>query len=214
MLLCPWDFPGKNTRVDCHFLLQRIFLTQELNPGLLHCRQILYWLSYEGVKVSKTCGSSGNQSSGDWFLCGTPDCSSSTRVWFWTGWPAALSLHPLSPHLPTHLRPQAYRDCGEFPLPKGSPLWTVELGARGLAAARQGAHVLMVSRNTPRLWLYPAGCPRSWPAVLPQVLPWTWGVQCRFRWCVLWVAPESCSLRTGAKMSVFCLFLDLFLMVV
>ena len=28
--------------VDCHFLLQGIFLTQELNPGLLHCRQILY----------------------------------------------------------------------------------------------------------------------------------------------------------------------------
>ena len=46
-LLCPWNFPGKNIRVGCHFLLQRIFLTQELNPGLLHCRQILYWLSYE-----------------------------------------------------------------------------------------------------------------------------------------------------------------------
>ena len=28
------------------FLLQRIFLTQGLNPGLLHCRQILYHLSY------------------------------------------------------------------------------------------------------------------------------------------------------------------------
>ena len=27
-LLCPWDFPGKNTRVDCHFLLQEISLTQ------------------------------------------------------------------------------------------------------------------------------------------------------------------------------------------
>ena len=27
-LLCPWDFPGKNTRVGCHFLLQRIFPTQ------------------------------------------------------------------------------------------------------------------------------------------------------------------------------------------
>ena len=26
-LLCPWDFPGKNTEVCCHFLLQRIFLT-------------------------------------------------------------------------------------------------------------------------------------------------------------------------------------------
>ena len=30
------------------FLLQRIFLTQESNPGLLHCRQIVYQLSYEG----------------------------------------------------------------------------------------------------------------------------------------------------------------------
>ena len=33
--------------MDCHFLLQRIFLTQELNLNLLHCRQILYQLSYE-----------------------------------------------------------------------------------------------------------------------------------------------------------------------
>ena len=31
-----------------HFLLQRIFLTQGLNLGLVHCRQILYQLSYEG----------------------------------------------------------------------------------------------------------------------------------------------------------------------
>ena len=30
-LLCPWHFPGKNTGVGCHFLLQRIFLTQGLN---------------------------------------------------------------------------------------------------------------------------------------------------------------------------------------
>ena len=36
------DSRGKNTGVGCHFLLQGIFLTQELNPGLLHCRQILY----------------------------------------------------------------------------------------------------------------------------------------------------------------------------
>ena len=34
--------PGKNTGVSCHFLLQGIFPTQGLNPGLLHCRQILY----------------------------------------------------------------------------------------------------------------------------------------------------------------------------
>ena len=39
-LLCPWNFPGKNTGVCCHFLLQGIFLTQGSNPGLLHCRLI------------------------------------------------------------------------------------------------------------------------------------------------------------------------------
>ena len=33
---------GKNTRVGCHCLLQGIFLTHGLNPGFLHCRQILY----------------------------------------------------------------------------------------------------------------------------------------------------------------------------
>ena len=34
--LCPWNFPGKNTGVGCHFLLQEIFPTQGLNPHLLH----------------------------------------------------------------------------------------------------------------------------------------------------------------------------------
>ena len=46
--LRPWDSPGKNTGVGCHFLLQGIFLTQESNPGLQHCRQILNRLSYQG----------------------------------------------------------------------------------------------------------------------------------------------------------------------
>ena len=44
-LLCPWDSPGKNTGVGCHFPLQGIFPTQGSNPGLLHCRLILYSLS-------------------------------------------------------------------------------------------------------------------------------------------------------------------------
>ena len=34
-LLCPWDFPNKNTGGDCHALLQGIFLTQESNLCLL-----------------------------------------------------------------------------------------------------------------------------------------------------------------------------------
>ena len=33
--LCPWDSPGKNTGVDCHFLLQVIFLIQVSNPQFL-----------------------------------------------------------------------------------------------------------------------------------------------------------------------------------
>ena len=39
-LLCLWDFPGKNTGVGCHFLLQGIFLTQESN---LHLLCSLHW---------------------------------------------------------------------------------------------------------------------------------------------------------------------------
>ena len=47
-LLCPWNSPSKNTGVACHSLLQEIFLTQGLNPGLLHCRQTLYRLNRQG----------------------------------------------------------------------------------------------------------------------------------------------------------------------
>ena len=47
-LLCPWDSPGKNVGVDCCSPLQGILPTQQSNPGLLHCRQILYSLSHQG----------------------------------------------------------------------------------------------------------------------------------------------------------------------
>ena len=42
----------KNTGVGSPSLLQQVFLTQELNCGLLHCRQILYQLSYLGSIVN------------------------------------------------------------------------------------------------------------------------------------------------------------------
>jgi len=42
------DSPGKNNGVGCHTLLQGIFLTQGSNPGLPHCRWILYHLSHQG----------------------------------------------------------------------------------------------------------------------------------------------------------------------
>ena len=42
------DSPGQNTGLGCHALLQGIFPTQGPNPGLPHCRQILYQLSHQG----------------------------------------------------------------------------------------------------------------------------------------------------------------------
>ena len=39
-LLYPWDSPGKNFGVGCHFFLLGIFLTQESNP---HCLYLLHW---------------------------------------------------------------------------------------------------------------------------------------------------------------------------
>ena len=54
-LLCPWNSPGKNTGVGCHFLLQGISLTQGSNPGLPHCRQTLYCLSYQGSPNLLSC---------------------------------------------------------------------------------------------------------------------------------------------------------------
>ena len=44
----PWNSPGQNTGVGSLSLLQGIFSTQGSNPGLPHCRQILYQLSHKG----------------------------------------------------------------------------------------------------------------------------------------------------------------------
>ena len=41
--------PCKDTGVGCHALLQGIFPTQGSNPGLLHCRRILYQLSWRNA---------------------------------------------------------------------------------------------------------------------------------------------------------------------
>ena len=47
-VLYAWNSPGQNTGVGSHSLLQGIFLTQGLNPGLPHCGWILYHLSHQG----------------------------------------------------------------------------------------------------------------------------------------------------------------------
>ena len=48
-----WDSPGKNNGMGCHSLLQGIFPTQQLNPGLPNCRQILYHLSHQESPLNK-----------------------------------------------------------------------------------------------------------------------------------------------------------------
>src|SRR5574337_1925808 len=47
-LYSPWNSPGQNNAVGSLLLLQGIFPTQGSNSVLLHCRQILYQLSYKG----------------------------------------------------------------------------------------------------------------------------------------------------------------------
>ena len=46
-LYSPWNSPGQNTGLGNRSLLQGIFPTKGLNPGLPHCRWILYQLSYQ-----------------------------------------------------------------------------------------------------------------------------------------------------------------------
>ena len=53
-LYSPWNSPGQKTGVGSLSLLQGIFPTQGLNPGLPHCRQILYRLSHKGSPWSES----------------------------------------------------------------------------------------------------------------------------------------------------------------
>ena len=45
---CSWNSPGRNTGVSSHSLLQDTFQTQGLNPGPLHCSQMLFHFRQQG----------------------------------------------------------------------------------------------------------------------------------------------------------------------
>ena len=47
-LYSPWNSPGQNTGVGSLSVLQGVFSTQGSNPGLPHCRRILYHLTHKG----------------------------------------------------------------------------------------------------------------------------------------------------------------------
>ena len=60
-----WNSPGQNTRVCILSHLQGIFPTHGSNPGLLHCRQILYLLSHKGSPGLDLGNITINKASGD-----------------------------------------------------------------------------------------------------------------------------------------------------
>ena len=65
----PWNSPSQNTGVGSLSLLQGIFPTQGLNPGLLYCRQILYQLSHKGSMKDTYCSPQfQKQQNKDFFL--------------------------------------------------------------------------------------------------------------------------------------------------
>ena len=64
-LLCLWDLPGKNTGVGCRFHLQGIFLTQWLNPCLLH---LLYWQADSLPLATRLLGEKGKMYSFNKYL--------------------------------------------------------------------------------------------------------------------------------------------------
>ena len=49
--LCPCDFPGKNTGMGCHSLLQELVPTQGSNPHPLYCRWFLYCWAAKGAQA-------------------------------------------------------------------------------------------------------------------------------------------------------------------
>ena len=59
-LLCLWDFPGRNSEVGCHILLQGIFAAQESNPYLISAHCILTFRSLHFVTYIKTCSNIHN----------------------------------------------------------------------------------------------------------------------------------------------------------
>ena len=111
----PRNSPGQNTGVGSLSLLQGIFPTQGSNPGLPHCRRILYRLSHQGSPVLTVLHNN----------CITPLCAWPCFFHF----PGLLILRALTNHLPT----------GESPSPRPFPRERLQLpgptcAQRGMAS--------------------------------------------------------------------------------
>ena len=142
-LLCPWDFPRKNTGMGCHSPLRGIFLTHVSNPPhlcLLHYRQILYPQNHLWVKITQLyltlCDPMDYTVHGllqarivAWVTCLFSRGSSQLRDWtqvscivggFFTSWAIKEAL--FMPQLPEKLWQRAF---GAFILGVGSGTYKV-----------------------------------------------------------------------------------------
>ena len=96
-LCSPWNSPGHNTGVCSLSLLQGIFPNQKLNLGLLHCRQILYQLSYEksnnnfSVQFSRSVMSDSLRPHEPQHA--RPPCPSPTPGVYWNSCPSSQWCH-------------------------------------------------------------------------------------------------------------------------
>ena len=125
-LLCPWDSPGRNTRVGCHALLQGIFPTQQSNPGLsclLHCQAGSLSLAPLGkpsriAALASTCSSFEK----GLCMCVRTQLLSHVRL-FVTPWTAAHQV-PQSMGLPRqeHWSGLLYPSPGDLPHPGTEPV--------------------------------------------------------------------------------------------
>ena len=99
-----WNSPGQNAGVGSHSLLQGIFPTQGSNPGLPHCRQILYHLNQGSLRIL------------EWVAYPFSSRSSWLRNWtgvscisggFFTSWATRKAINPMI-HIP--IRRQRFGD--------------------------------------------------------------------------------------------------------
>ena len=172
-----WNSPGKNTGLGSLSLLQGIFPTQGLNPGLPHCRRILYQLSHQG---SPNWGVGVQESS--WFSAAImrPSC------WLPPGW------HLLSGSLDFGQQPWFWIECPFLP-PHLLGLWEGSRQAmwgKSANGALQCWEQVLFSR-----WIHKAR-PRFSLSTYPTALEKSASHFALLALTSLWMLPQ----RTGARL--------------
>ena len=115
-LLCPWDFPGKNTGMGCHFLLQGIFPTQGLNLHLFHWQVDSFYLPFSSIQFSRSVMSDSFQPHG--LQHTRPPCPSPTPGVYSNSCSLSQWCHPAisSSVIPFSSCPQSLPASGSFPM--------------------------------------------------------------------------------------------------